>query len=137
MITSPGTPGEVPLEPAVQLAITDGVRLFDRGAYWHAHEAWERAWRLERGADRHYLKGLIQFAAALHHWHRGARSPAARLLRQAHAHLLTHAGARWPFRSEEVLLSVAASARQLQLGAGAPSPQLHLAHRPAQVIPGG
>jgi len=129
MTPSPGAPGDGPIEPAVLIAIGEGVRLFDRGEYWHAHEAWERAWRLERGTDRHYLKGLIQFAAALHHWHRGAQPPAARLLAQAQAHIQAHASVRWPFTSSEILQSLVVAARQLQQGAPAPRPQLHGAHR--------
>jgi predicted metal-dependent hydrolase len=134
MIPTPGPPGEAALAPAVQHAIADGVRLFDSGAYWHAHEAWELAWRQERGTDRHYLKGLIQFAAALHHWQRGKHAPAARLLSQAQAHLHSHAGERWPFHTSQVLQQLALAARQLQLGAPAPRAQLHPAHRPG---PGG
>jgi len=136
MTLSPGTPGDVPLEPVVQLAISEGVRLFDSGAYWHAHEAWERAWRRERAADRHFLKGLIQFAAALHHWHRGARAPVARLLSQAQAHIQTHGGARWPFCINDLVTSLALTARQLQQDAPAPRPLLRPAHRPGQVSPG-
>jgi len=133
MNPSPGQPGDAALDPAVQHAIADGVRLFDSGAYWHAHEAWEQAWRQERGPDRHYLKGLIQFAAALHHWQRGKRAPAARLLSQAHAHIQCHAGARWPFITSQVLHLLALSARQLQQGAATPRAQLHPAHRPMPI----
>ncbi|HEY2517531.1 MAG TPA: DUF309 domain-containing protein [Polyangiaceae bacterium] len=40
-----------------------GAALFDAGAYWEAHEAWEGAWRQER---RPWQQGLIQVAAALY-----------------------------------------------------------------------
>jgi hypothetical protein len=76
--------------------IDEGTRRFDARDYWHAHESWEAAWKLERGHDRDFLKGLIQFAAALHHWRRGNLAPAARLLAQARAHVATHIGPRWP-----------------------------------------
>jgi len=40
-----------------------GAALFDGGAYWEAHEAWEGPWRSERRA---WQQGLIQVAAAFH-----------------------------------------------------------------------
>lgn len=40
-----------------------GTALFDAGAYWEAHEAWEAAWRKERCL---WQQGLIQVAAALY-----------------------------------------------------------------------
>lgn len=44
-----------------------GARLFDEGAYFEAHEAWEEAWRREtEPARRTLLQGLIQVAAAFH-----------------------------------------------------------------------
>jgi predicted metal-dependent hydrolase len=56
-----------------------GVRLFDEGRYWDAHEAWERVWvRLPKGSDeRRFYQGLIQLAAALLHRERARRSPYA------------------------------------------------------------
>src|SRR5687768_5239958 len=41
-------------------ALRAGAAHFDQGRYWSAHEAWEEVWRAYHGADRHYLKGLIQ-----------------------------------------------------------------------------
>jgi len=48
-----------------------GIQLFNQGAYWHAHEAWEELWMGGEGSSRHFLQGLIQVAAALVHWQRG------------------------------------------------------------------
>ena len=51
-----------------------GVELFNRGEYWHAHEAWERAWIPDRrGPDRGFYKGLIQVAAGCLHYGRRNR----------------------------------------------------------------
>ena len=50
----------------------EGVRLFNEQQFWHAHEAWEDAWKAERDpALRLFYKGIIQTAAALVHWQRG------------------------------------------------------------------
>jgi len=47
--------------------VISGARLFDRGLYFEAHEAWEEHWLVETGAtERRLLQGLIQIAAALH-----------------------------------------------------------------------
>ena len=85
-------------------ALAAGVRLFDAGHHWHAHEVWEQAWKADPAADRHFLKGLIQLAAACHHLQRGAHGPALRLLATAQAHLAAHQGPRWPFDHHALLL---------------------------------
>ena len=49
-----------------------GVGLFNDGHFWHAHEAWEDAWKATNDPDlRLFFKGIIQTAAALVHWQRG------------------------------------------------------------------
>ena len=77
--------------------LAEGLRLFDAGEHWHAHEAWEDAWRADRAGDRDYFKGLIQLAAVCYHLRRGNRRPVARLLARACHHLTVHDGPRWPF----------------------------------------
>jgi tRNA (pseudouridine54-N1)-methyltransferase len=48
-------------------AFARGARLFDAGAFFDAHEAWEERWRVEGDrAQRRFLQGLIQIAAAFH-----------------------------------------------------------------------
>lgn len=59
--------------------LLEGVDLFNRKEFWHAHESWEELW-LEAGTDLHqYLQGLIQLAAAYHHVKRGTTRGAVRL----------------------------------------------------------
>jgi uncharacterized protein len=43
-----------------------GLRLFNRGFYWEAHEEWEAAWHSvgRSGPLADFLKGLIKWAAA-------------------------------------------------------------------------
>lgn len=45
-----------------------GIRLFNAGEYWHAHEQWEECWRTAAEPDATFYKGIIQAAAALVHW---------------------------------------------------------------------
>jgi predicted metal-dependent hydrolase len=45
----------------------EGARRFDEGAFFEAHELWERGWRLELDQPRRrLLQGLIQIAAGFH-----------------------------------------------------------------------
>jgi hypothetical protein len=69
----------------------DAVRgLFDRavahwnaGRYFESHEDWETLWHEAEGARKAWLQGLIQFAAAFHHFGRGGASGFAKLVRSA------------------------------------------------------
>ncbi len=56
------------MEPSEQTrrCLVHGRALYDRGAFWDAHEAWEEAWQEESGEVRLLLQGLIQVAAAMH-----------------------------------------------------------------------
>lgn len=48
-------------------AFVRGALLFDAGAFFEAHEAWEEMWRVESDVTRRRcLQGLIQIAAAFH-----------------------------------------------------------------------
>jgi uncharacterized protein len=44
-----------------------GVRLFNAGEYFEAHEAWEDHWGKGAPAERSATLGLIKAAVALHH----------------------------------------------------------------------
>jgi uncharacterized protein len=70
-------------------AFEKGARLFDEGAFWEAHEAWEERWRVESDeAERRFLQGLIQIAAGFHKLLViGSSESAARLLAKGLAKL--------------------------------------------------
>lgn len=57
--------------PRSLLIYAEGVRLFNSGHYWHAHEQWEQCWQSASEPQATFYKGLIQTAAALVHWQRG------------------------------------------------------------------
>jgi len=53
-------------EPALDPFVR-GSRLFDDGAFFEAHEAWEERWLVEKDPTwRALLQGLIQIAAGFH-----------------------------------------------------------------------
>lgn len=58
------------------------IALFNRGAFFEAHEVLEEIWKRTEGADRNVLQGLIQIAAAMVHFQRGNRVGAEELLRK-------------------------------------------------------
>ncbi len=50
--------------------LEEGIRLFNAGRFFEAHEALENVWLGARGEERTFLHGLIQIAAAFHHYTR-------------------------------------------------------------------
>lgn len=46
--------------------LLQGIELFNRGAFFDAHERWEAVWRSDRPEPRDLLQGLVQVAAAMH-----------------------------------------------------------------------
>ncbi|MGB9738064.1 MAG: DUF309 domain-containing protein [Chloroflexus aggregans] len=52
-------------------AFQSGLRLFNEGEYWYAHERWEICWRAAQGMDAEFYQALIQTAAALVKWRQG------------------------------------------------------------------
>jgi hypothetical protein len=57
----------------LRAAYHEGIRLFNAGHYWHAHEQWERCWLASSGQDAVFFKAIIQAAAALVKWQQGNR----------------------------------------------------------------
>jgi uncharacterized protein len=51
-------------------AFEEGIRLFNSRKYFEAHEALEAVWLKACGKEKIFLHGLIQIAAAFHHYTR-------------------------------------------------------------------
>jgi hypothetical protein len=75
----------MPDEPPARDLLREGIRLFNEGYFFEAHEVWEEAWREETGATKRFLQGLIQVAAGFHHRSTGNVNGAAALFRKARA----------------------------------------------------
>ena len=60
--------------------LAEGVRLFNEGRYFEAHEVLEEAWLAEATEVRELYKGLLQVGVGLLHARRGNRRGALRLL---------------------------------------------------------
>ncbi len=62
--------------------IREGIRLFNEGFFFEAHEILEDAWHVERGEPRLFLQGLIQLCAGFHHFQNGNLNGALQLLQR-------------------------------------------------------
>lgn len=72
-----------------------GIRDFNAGRFFEAHEIWEDLWHEYRGSDRTFLQGLIQAAAGFYHFvtanPKGARSQ----FRKSEAKLQRYLPSHW------------------------------------------
>lgn len=66
-----------------QGALAEGLRDYNAGNFFTAHEAWECVWLASPEPERTFLQGLIQVTAAFHHLQRNNTLGATRLLRAA------------------------------------------------------
>lgn len=63
MTVSPNDSCNAPLHPQA----VEGLRLFNAGHYFEAHEALEDAWNAERGKVRELYRGILQIAVVYLH----------------------------------------------------------------------
>jgi hypothetical protein len=61
-----------------------GIRLFNQGRYFEAHEELEAAWRDEPGPVRTLYQGILQVGVGYYHAERGNPSGALKLFRRCH-----------------------------------------------------
>jgi predicted metal-dependent hydrolase len=59
-----------------------GVEQFNGRLFFEAHETWEEIWLATPEPDKTFLQGIIQIAAAFHHYSRG-NLPGTRSLLEA------------------------------------------------------
>jgi uncharacterized protein len=57
-----------------------GLRHFNAREFFEAHEVWEEVWLIEAEPEKTFLQGIIQIAAAFHHYRRGNSDGAETLL---------------------------------------------------------
>src|SRR5271155_4575342 len=64
-------------------ALAEGLRLYDAGEFFAAHEAWESVWLGLREPEKTFLQGLIQGTAAFYQFQRNNQLGTIRLLQAA------------------------------------------------------
>jgi uncharacterized protein len=75
--------------PPYAPAYLEGIKLFNEGHYWHAHEQWEHCWLGSDGAEACFYQALIQAAAALVKWQQGNARGVALNWAKSRARLVT------------------------------------------------
>ena len=63
--------------------LAEGLRCYCGGSFFEAHEHWEEVWLAAQEPEKSFLQGLIQVAAAFHHYQQGNRAGTASLLAAA------------------------------------------------------
>lgn len=64
-------------------ALAEGLRCYESGEYFEAHEHWEGVWLNCDEPEKTFLQALIQITAAFHHFQRKNFRGTASLLRAA------------------------------------------------------
>lgn len=63
--------------------LAEGLQHYNAGEFFEAHESWETAWLEATGSEKTLLQGVIQVAAAFHHYGRENRLGTKLLLQAA------------------------------------------------------
>ena len=86
----------LPMLPKHQAQFRRGIDQFNNRLFFDAHETWEEIWLATPDPDKAYLQGIIQIAAAFHHYgrgnHKGTRSLLEAGLRRMGSCAATHFG---------------------------------------------
>jgi predicted metal-dependent hydrolase len=59
------------ITPESEECFEKGIRSFNQGDFFEAHEFWETSWKAAGGTTRLFFQGIIQAAVALLHARRG------------------------------------------------------------------
>jgi len=70
-------------------SLAEGLRHYEAGNYFAAHEEWETVWLKADEPEKAFLQAVIQVAAAFHHYSRHNRQGALLLLQAAMRRLET------------------------------------------------
>lgn len=105
---------------------TRGIRLFNQGRFFDAHEVLEDVWRAAPAEQKKFLQGLIQLAVALHHHSKGNAVGALSLLKRAARNLAAEPHPARGIRVPDLLHSIREWAGAIEQGTPLPSlPRLH------------
>ena len=82
-------------EPWQDPRLDEGLRLFNQGEHWHAHEAWEPLWMGLEGEEKLFLQGLIMAAALLVQYEKRVPRGVVNHWANVRLRLEPHAPAKW------------------------------------------
>jgi uncharacterized protein len=98
----------------------EGIELFNRAAFFEAHEALEDVWRAAPQTEKKFLQGLIQAAVALYHYGNGNSIGARSVLRRALRNLSRYPEGFGGIRSTSLLNAISDWQRALDDGTAVP-----------------
>jgi len=75
-----GRSNGITMQNGVEEKFLKGLEQFNQGHFFEAHETWEEIWLPTAEPERTFLQGIIQVAAAFHHYSRGNHAGARSLL---------------------------------------------------------
>ncbi len=99
-----------------------GIELFNRAAFFDAHETLEDVWRAAPAAEKKFLQGLIQVAVALYHHGNGNLVGARSVLRRACRNLSRYPEGFGGVRLADLMHSLSDWQRALDEGTLTPAP---------------
>ena len=98
MIANRQRPDRTPLGRKL---FAEGVREFNAGGYFEAHDIWEELWQELRGSDRLYLQGLIHLAVGTYHHEMGNPAGAKSQWGKAKNKLSQYPDRHWGVRTRD------------------------------------
>lgn len=90
--------------------LAEGVRLFNAGKHWHAHEAWEGLWLSLEGDEKRFVQGLIMAAAMLVQYRKGVARGVRNHWANVQARLPSHGPQKWGIDVADLLAQLEAFA---------------------------
>ena len=107
-----------PADPAPSPLLAEGIRLFNEGRWFEAHEVLEDAWLAEPTPLRRLYQGILQVGVGLHHARRGNRTGALSLLDRGMSLLAAFEPRRLGVDVERLVRDAAAARRALAAPGG-------------------
>jgi len=99
----------------------EGIELFNRAAFFEAHEVLEDVWRAAPPPEKKFLQGLIQVAVALYHHGNGNLAGARSVLRRASRNISLYPEGYGGIHSARLLRSIAAWQHAMDEGTSVPA----------------
>ena len=97
--------------------LSDGIRHFNEGDFFEAHEAWEKEWRnAVASPEKHFLQGMIMIAAALYHYLKKESAGTAKLLDKGLELLTANRDAGLAIEREDFLRATAVFREEFRAG---------------------
>lgn len=87
--------------------LDEGIRLYNEGHHWHAHECWEPLWMGLEGDDKLFVQGLIMSAAMLHQYGRHVAKGVHNHWANVRLRLEPHQPAKWGVEVTDLLAQLA------------------------------